>query len=206
MDGRNAATDDSDGDGLPDGWEILYFGNLSQNGFDDSDGDGISNATELAEGTNPNNAASLRPRLVVNASGAGHAVIEPNLPSYAAGQTVTLTAVPHEGNVFAGWSGDTTDLTSNPLTITMNSNKTITATFSSTTTPLASGSLELLANGHFQFTITGPAAAALIIDAVNGLGSPWIPMVTNSPFHGTFVFEDQETGSFSNRFYRTRIP
>jgi hypothetical protein len=206
MDGRNAVTDDSDGDQLPDGWEILYFGNLNQNGSGDPDGDGINNATELAEGTNPNNAASLRPRLVVNASGAGHTVIEPNLPSYTAGQSVTLTAVPDEGNVFAGWSGDTTDLTSNPLTITMNSNKTITAIFNSTTTPLVSGSLELLANGHFQFTITGPAAAALIIDAVNGLGSPWIPIQTNSPFHGTFVFEDQETGSFSNRFYRVRIP
>ncbi len=30
MDGRNAQTDDNDTDGLPDAWELLYFGNLSQ--------------------------------------------------------------------------------------------------------------------------------------------------------------------------------
>jgi hypothetical protein len=206
MDGRNAASDDTDGDLLPDSWEILYFGNLNQNGSGDPDGDGINNATELAEGTNPNHAASLRPRLTTSVIGNGHVVVEPNLTSYTAGQSVTLTAVADEGNVFAGWSGDATNATSNPLPITMNSNKTIVATFSGAATPLVFGGIELLSNGHVQFTITGPAAATLIIDAVSGLGDAWAPIETNSPFHGTFFFEDQHTGSFSNRFYRARIP
>lgn len=44
---------DSDSDGLPDGWETDWFGNLDQTGSADPDGDTISNATELADGTNP---------------------------------------------------------------------------------------------------------------------------------------------------------
>ena len=39
-----------------------------------------------------------------------------------------LTAVPAGGYVFSGWSGDASG-TTNPLTVTMNANKSITATF-----------------------------------------------------------------------------
>ena len=37
---------DWDGDGLPNGWEMWRFGDLSQTGAGDTDGDGISNADE----------------------------------------------------------------------------------------------------------------------------------------------------------------
>jgi CSLREA domain-containing protein len=52
------------------------------------------------------------------------------LPSiYAYGSVVTLTASADADSLFAGWSGDVTGLT-NPITLTMDSNKTVTATFS----------------------------------------------------------------------------
>jgi subtilisin family serine protease/PKD repeat protein len=44
---------DSDGDGLPDGWETAYFGNLMQVANGDPDGDGLSNLQEYQQGTNP---------------------------------------------------------------------------------------------------------------------------------------------------------
>ncbi|MCB0334226.1 MAG: hypothetical protein KDD55_12040, partial [Bdellovibrionales bacterium] len=44
---------DSDGDGLADVWELLYFGDLSQDGNGDYDGDGLTNAEEQALGTDP---------------------------------------------------------------------------------------------------------------------------------------------------------
>lgn len=44
---------DSDGDGLPDSWEVIHFGNLDQGADDDPDGDGLTNAEELALLTNP---------------------------------------------------------------------------------------------------------------------------------------------------------
>jgi hypothetical protein len=205
MDGRNAVSDDSDGDGLPDGWEILHFGNLAQDGADDTDGDGIDNATELAEGTNPANAASLRPRLTVQTTGSGHVVIEPDLASYTAGQSITLTAVPDPGNLFGGWSGDTTNLASNPLTFGITSNMTITATFSGAAVPLLIEMVELLPGGGLRFVITGPPAAELVVESAGALGESWLPQQTNSPFTGTFTFEDTTPGA-TNRFYRARLP
>ena len=46
---------DSDGDGLPDWWEIQHFGDLSHNGTGDEDGDGLDNDGEYANWTDPNN-------------------------------------------------------------------------------------------------------------------------------------------------------
>ncbi len=45
---------DTDADGLPDAWEMTYFGGLTQqNGAGDPDLDGITNAAELAANTDP---------------------------------------------------------------------------------------------------------------------------------------------------------
>jgi len=44
---------DSDGDNLPDAWELAYFGNLSQTGTGSYLGDGISNYQKWLEGRNP---------------------------------------------------------------------------------------------------------------------------------------------------------
>lgn len=51
---NGSASGDSDADGLPDQWEMQYFGNLSQGAGTDSDGEGTTNQQELAAGTNPN--------------------------------------------------------------------------------------------------------------------------------------------------------
>ncbi len=48
---------DSDGDGLPDNWEIQYFGNLNQTATGDPDGDGLSNLQEYQQGRNPTKSA-----------------------------------------------------------------------------------------------------------------------------------------------------
>jgi hypothetical protein len=45
---------DSDGDGLPDWWEMQNWSDLSQTNSGDADGDGLSNSNEVAAGTNPN--------------------------------------------------------------------------------------------------------------------------------------------------------
>jgi hypothetical protein len=44
---------DSDGDGLPDAWELQHFTNLDQTSSGDPDNDGLTNAQELAIGTDP---------------------------------------------------------------------------------------------------------------------------------------------------------
>jgi hypothetical protein len=47
------AFEDSDVDGLPDAWEMEYFGDLNQGPEMDFDGDGASNLEEFVGGTNP---------------------------------------------------------------------------------------------------------------------------------------------------------
>ncbi len=68
--------------------------------------------------------------LTVNVSpqGAGVVYLNPSQGVYTAGTQVELTAQANSGYVFSSWSGDLTG-TQNPTTITMNSNKTVTANF-----------------------------------------------------------------------------
>jgi len=66
--------------------------------------------------------------LTVIENGNGTVEIDPAGPDYTPGTPVTLTAIPDPGNFFDGWGGSLTG-TGNPATITMNSNKTVTAGF-----------------------------------------------------------------------------
>ncbi len=50
---------DTDGDGLPDAWELVNFGSLAQGATGDPDGDGGTNLQEYLAGTNPNDPAGL---------------------------------------------------------------------------------------------------------------------------------------------------
>lgn len=68
--------------------------------------------------------------LSVGVNGNGTVQVNPNQTSFAAGQLVSLTANPGSGWQFQGWSGDLTG-SANPATITMSTNKLVTATFTS---------------------------------------------------------------------------
>lgn len=86
--------------------------------------------------------------LTVNISGEGTVTKSPQQSNYANNASVTLTAAPAPGYVFATWSGDS-NITSNPLTLVMNTNKAVTANF--TVPPIV--------------TITGPTESALLTTA-----------------------------------------
>ena len=58
----------------------------------------------------------------------GTVVKNPVLVNYTSGSKVTLTATPNAGYTFTSWSGDATG-TNNPLSVTMNGNKNITANY-----------------------------------------------------------------------------
>jgi uncharacterized repeat protein (TIGR02543 family) len=59
-------------------------------------------------------------------------VTAPNPSGYAPGSVATLTASPAAGYTFSGWSGSASG-TTNPLSLTMNGDKAVTANFTSTT-------------------------------------------------------------------------
>src|SRR3989337_905883 len=69
--------------------------------------------------------------LTVNTVGSGSVALNPPGGVYNAGTQVTLPATPAAGWSFSGWSGDLTGST-NPATLTMNANKSVTATFTQT--------------------------------------------------------------------------
>jgi PKD repeat protein len=74
--------------------------------------------------------------LVVNTAGTGSGgvTLDPDGGVYAEGTVVTLTASVDSGSRFAGWSGDLSG-TANPATLTMDGNKTVTATFNTLASP-----------------------------------------------------------------------
>ncbi len=71
------------------------------------------------------------PQYTLTTTVAGQGSIDPSGGTYNAGTQVTLTATPDTGWQFDNWSGDASG-SSNPVTITMDANKTVTANFSPT--------------------------------------------------------------------------
>jgi uncharacterized protein YmfQ (DUF2313 family) len=144
VNGLNCATDDYDGDGLPDCWELTYWPSIYSYGpNDDPDGDGVRNLDEYLEGTDPTNPLSFHPRLqltaqfgAINANPVGNPTTTPPKLWYNLGQTVQLTAVPNPGYGFLFWSGDASG-SANPLTITMDAHRNIAAVFGLTNAPNA---------------------------------------------------------------------
>ncbi len=119
---------DTDKDGMPDTWEIAN--NLNPNNASDRNTVGADGYTMLEKYINClvgegscGNTFSLSTSTV----GPGNITVDPAGTYYTPGTVVTLTANPTSGT-FSGWSGDLTG-TANPATITMNSDKSITATF-----------------------------------------------------------------------------
>ena len=91
--------------------------------------------------------------LTLTSVGTGSVAASPAQASYASGTVVQLTALPGTGFAFTGWSSDATGST-NPLSITMNANKSITAAFADTAAPvvivLSPNGGELVAEGSHQ--------------------------------------------------------
>ena len=94
------------------------------------DATGTENPIKIVMNTNKNVTATFSPgpryRLTNTVIGLG--TISPATGDYAQGSTQTITAFPANGYRFVGWSQDLSGNT-NPTTLTMNSDKQITATF-----------------------------------------------------------------------------
>jgi uncharacterized repeat protein (TIGR01451 family) len=120
--------------------------------------------------------------LTINMAGTGSGTVtrNPNSATYMHGTVVTLTANANTGSSFAGWSGDALGA-ANPVVITMDANKTVTATFNA----FADLSIAMSAKVDFLLSITftivvsntGPGSAngAILSDTLpaNVLNPTW---------------------------------
>ena len=84
-------------------------------------------------GRNSSTTVNYTLAVATGGSGSGSASLSPGNYSYKAGSPVTISATPFQGSAFSGWSGSVTD-SANPLTITMDGNKSLTAYFAASST------------------------------------------------------------------------
>ncbi len=83
----------------------------------------------------PRNAAVSPPQFLlttsVQSAGAGTILRSPDKPTYSHGDTVLATAIPEPGLGFVKWTGDidSADSTDNPVTLTMDQNRDLSAVF-----------------------------------------------------------------------------
>ena len=134
--------------------------------------------------------------------GPGSVTRDPDLPVYDPGTIVTLTAIPEEGWPFTGWSGDVVS-TDNPLLLTMDGDKALTATFGNVvrsvrtgnwnaTSTWSSGAIPtasdhvVICNGHtvtinfmgtcYSLTVGEGTSGTLIYETVN---TRWLTVETD---------------------------
>ncbi len=107
--------------------------------------------------------------LTVNAT-FGTVTKNPDQASYNHGNTVILTATPNTGYVFSSWSGDASGST-NPLSVVMNANKTITANFTAIVQPpVGPGSVNLGSAGSFSILTKAGISTTGITSVVGDIG------------------------------------
>jgi len=138
--------------------------------------------------------------LTVLPQGAGSVTASPYTNRYSSGTVVTLTAVPSPGESFIGWNGDAIG-SQNPLGVTMDRSKVITASF--TQHPLLSTAppLNRMVEQGFRFSLIGGLGASFRIDGSADLIN-WTPLgwITNN--FGTSQFLDTGAVTNASQFYR----
>jgi len=134
--------------------------------------------------------------LQVNVSGAGAVSRDPDHPSYGAGAVVQLTATPDSGFAFTGWSGDATG-SDNPLSLTMDGSKVVTASFADVAPPLVevtspdSGEVWLVGSTKDVTWTALDNDTVTVVDLLlsrHGVGGPFESIVDALPNSGLYAW------------------
>ena len=138
--------------------------------------------------------------LTVNENGRGHVVLNPRANFYSSGQSVTLTAFPNADQDFLAWSGAMTG-TQNSITVTMTSNKVITASFTKRPSLRVGTPLEGFSEDGFRLTLTGEFGTSYAIWGSTNL-LDWAVAGTVTNTYGTVQLIDPFATNLPHRFYR----
>ena len=128
----------------------------------------------------------------------GSVTLNPSTGPYTSGTVVTVTAVPAAGYTFSSWSGNLTGST-NPTTITMDGNKSVTANFTALPTytlttsvlPASSGSVTLNpATGPY---VSGTVVTVTAVPASGYIFSSWSGNLTGSTNPTTITMDGNKS-------------
>jgi len=138
--------------------------------------------------------------LTVISDGRGQVTLTPPGNRFPLNTNVLLQAKPDAGQEFLGWSGAASG-SDNPLLVTMNSTKVITASFTKRPWLQGQGDPDLLSQDGFRLTLTGEFGVAYQILGSADL-SGWAPLGTVTNDWGTVQFMDGAGTNVPQRFYR----
>jgi hypothetical protein len=138
--------------------------------------------------------------LTVIPDGRGQVTLMPPGNRFPLNTNVVLQATPDLGQEFLGWTGAVSG-SENPLVVTMNSNKVITASFTKRPWLYGEGNPDLLRQDGFRLTLTGEFGVAYqIIGSTDWSGWTLLGTVTND--WGTVQFTDGAGTNLPQRLYR----
>ncbi|NWG32797.1 MAG: hypothetical protein HXY42_00005 [Chloroflexi bacterium] len=128
---------------------------------------------------------------------------------YTAGSVIQLTAVPNTGYLFNNWSGDASG-TTNPVSVTMNGNKSVTANFKATPVLIAPNGTLTSWNNTFSWTGLSNATWYLLevytADGSVQVFRKWYTSTqTNCPGGTSCFVSPPETAGLANGNYKWRI-
>ena len=146
--------------------------------------------------------------LTTNIVGNGSVDLDPLGGTYDEGTVVQLTAVANRGSTFDSWSEDITG-TVNPVTITMNGDKAVTANFEETVVPQFTLTVDTIGEGSVELhPSSGTYEKGTLVElrAVAGPGSSfdrWSGDITGSDNPVTITMDDDKdvTAAFNESAY-----
>ena len=147
--------------------------------------------------------------LQVNVVGGGTVAKSPDLPAYDYGTNVTLTPTPSPGYQFAGWSGDAGSSTQ-PLTVSMTTDKVITATFTLKTYTLSTaviGGGAVIKNPNLATYTHGTSVTLTATPAAGYVFSGWSGDTTTTANPISFVMTANKsvTATFTIKTYTVNV-
>jgi Divergent InlB B-repeat domain/Immunoglobulin domain/Chitobiase/beta-hexosaminidase C-terminal domain len=146
--------------------------------------------------TTPNGQAALT--IIIN--GEGRLSVNPRANVFNLGQSITITASPDLGQRFLGWNGDASG-TQNPLTISMDQAKVITANFTSQATVHLNRPLDGLSASGFRFSIFSDTQTVWQVLVSSNLNT-WTALGTVTNALGEVQFTDPAAIHQPSLFYK----
>lgn len=138
--------------------------------------------------------------LTAISDGFGTVTNRPRGNRFASGTAISLTAVADVGQAFLGWNGDASG-TQNPLTVTMDSSKVVTAQFTKRPTLAVLSCAEPSLADGFRFLISGEFGVPYRVEKSEDAQS-WLPLATITNLFGVTQFNDVTATNANLRMYR----